>query len=152
MILIVWLVLLLWINSVYSLSLEPWVEFEMKGGIAGFKFKLLIYQNGLACTEKMEKRICHYLNEDKLLELREILGNLELENLGSQFIPPNPIYDGYTYTIFYNRFTIYGVDPIEEIAPQYVKRFFLILREILHCFNTDNKRCNNYFKEVINND
>ncbi len=136
---------LLCVEMTYGCFQESLVELRIIGGIAGFRRYLVIYQNGLAYVDLGKEKVWKYLKENKLIEIRRALENLDFKHLKPEYIPSQPIYDGFAYNLTYHGFTVRLQDPIEDVAPKDLCDVVKMLQGILECFRVNKKNCN-YFR------
>ena len=101
------------------------VTYERTGGFAGIEESLTVLRSGAATSSKGAFR----LTPSRRIRLENALRNARFATLRSDYLPPEPVADGYTYTIRYGgkRVSVReGAQP-----PARLQRVLLLLSDIL---------------------
>jgi emfourin len=86
------------------------VEFHRSGGIAGFDDRLVIRTDGSAQLSRRQAAVDVTLAPDTLERLRTLLGEIPLERLRAEYVPPRSGADLFQYTVSFRGKSIRCVD------------------------------------------
>ena len=86
------------------------VEFHRSGGIAGFDDRLVIRADGSAELSRRQTAVDVTLAPDTLERLRTLLGEIPVEKLRAEYVPPRGGADLFEYTLSFRGKSIRCVD------------------------------------------